>query len=758
MYNYVGKNIPRRDAFDKVTGKGVFTHDVSMPNMLYAKVLRSPHAHAKILSIDTSKAEALPGVKAVATYKNTTQKLFNTSATMVLTVPTMEPVYDQRIFDSVVRYVGDEVAAVTAISEEIAAKACKLIEVEYELLPAVFDPLEAMKEDAPIIHPSHEGKNIPGEIVAFGMGDFNASWAEADVFAEAFVKLPIQKQAQMETHAALAYYKANGELEICSTTQTVHPTKTMLGHLFEIPESKIHVYNPPYVGGGFGVRIGMSAKAEPIAAALSMLTSRPVKLIYDREEDFMASDTRHSGYVSAKLCAKKDGTFLGLQLRATLNTGAYCSFGVEVPGVLGSCGPAVYRLQSLDYSGHSVYTNIVPAGAMRGFGTPQAMFAIEEAVDSIAKQLNMDPLELRQQNIMKPGDKWFLPYPCGSTLLDECIDKAAASIGWSEKRGKTQEGPIRRGVGIAVGTHVSNAWPFCVDYNNIYLRIEADGSLHMATGVPDIGSGTTTSLPQIAAEVVGVSLDTVQMVFSDTNATPFDIGSHASRTLYTVGLAISKAGKELKDEILEYAGKMLEVSPTDLTMAEGIISGGGKTITLKEVAYNAHLNCKQFIAVGRTIPPNSPPWHAHAAEVEVDLETGMVRVIKVAAAHDIGKAINPAIVEGQVEGGVAMGIGYATREEMTIDEKGHAYNTGFHKYMLPTIGDMPEIDTILVESHDPAGPFGAKGIGECGLIPTAPAIVAAVEDAIGIRFHEIPLTPVRVLSEINKVYGTNPKF
>ncbi len=780
MSNYVGQNIPRNDGWDKATGKGMFTHDVKVPGMLYAAVLRSPYAHARIISIDTTEAELLPGVYAVATHKNTTRKLFSTSAAMVTTAPGGEPVLDQQIFPEVVRYIGDEVAAVAATTEKIARDALKLIKVEYEILPAVYDPIEAMKDGAPQVQPIiSKGNNICGGPIEFGMGDFLKGWNEGEVFSEITVTLPRVKQAQLETHAAMASY-SNGYLEVTCTSQTPHPTKMMLAYIFDMPESKVKVENPPYVGGGFGVRIGISGKAEPIAAQLTMLAHKPVKYVYTREEDFLASDTRHGGYITSRLAAKKDGTFVALDTKAVLNTGAYATFGVELLGVTGACGTAgTYRIPNIHYLGYPVYTNQQTAGAFRGFGTPQGTMAVETAVDDIAKQLNMDPVELRKINTTKTGDSWWFPFPVGSTDLNKCIDAAAESIGWKEKRGKKQVGNIRHGVGIAAGTHVSNASPFCVDYNVIYLRIEGDGTLHVASGIPEIGPGSTTGLLQIAADVVGVPFETIHLEFGSTASSPFDIGSHATRTLYTVGHIITLVGKELKEEILSWTADFINnnrsyiesnpkilceklsasgwstVDANSLSMNEGIIYGENIEIPLSIIAYEAHIRGKQFIASKCEVPSNSPPWHAHAAEVEVDMETGMIRVLKIAAAHDIGKAINPILVEGQIEGGVAMGVGYAIREEMTYEEEKGFYNNGYHKYMLPTIDMMPEMDTILLESNDPIGPFGAKGIGECGLIPTAPAIVSAVEDAIGIRFYEIPMTPERVLKKIKEVYGTD---
>jgi len=764
MTKYVGKNIPRFDGYDKATGRGLYTTDIHLPHMLHAAVLRSPYAHAKVVSVDVSEAAKMDGVVAIATKDNTSRTLFNTSATMVTTNPGQEPVLDQQVFSDTVRYIGDEVAAVAAETEEIAKEALKKIKVVYEELPAVYDVAEAIKDGAPQVQPGiSPGNNLCETIVKIRLGDVDAAWEEGEVFAEHTVYLPRVKQAQLEPHGAVASYNPSGRLKVISTTQTPYPTKMILAHVFGIPSSKIQVVNPPYVGGGFGVRIGISGKAEVIATALTLLAKRPVKYIYSRKEDFIASDTRHGGFIKCRLAAKKDGTFIALDTKAYLNTGAYATFGVELLGVTGACGTAgTYRIPNLRYDGYPIYTNQQTAGAFRGFGTPQGSFAVETCVDDIAKQIGMDPLELRYKNITCEGDKWWFPYPVTSTRLKECLEQSAESIGWSTKRGKEQKGKIRRGVGIACGTHVSNAAPFCVDYDAAYMRIETDGTLHVASSIPEIGPGVTTGVLQIAAETVGVPLETAHLVFGDTDSGPFDIGSHATRTLYTVGHLLEKMGKELKQQILDWAGSYLQVDASTLDLVNGEIVGNCessrlcvKPMPLGTLAYEAHLRGKQFLVHGCEVPPNSPPWHAHAAEVEVDMETGMVKVLKVAAAHDIGVAVNPVLVEGQIEGAVAMGVGYATREEMTYQEGKGFYNDGYHKYMLPTMDEMPELDTIIVKSKDPVGPYGAKGIGECGIVPTAPAIVSAVEDATGIRFYEIPLTPGRVLKRIKEVYGND---
>ncbi|MGI6492584.1 MAG: xanthine dehydrogenase family protein molybdopterin-binding subunit [Pelotomaculum sp.] len=753
IFDYVGKSVPRNDGWDKATGHGLFTYDVNMPKQLYAKVLRSPYANARIVSLDTSAAEALPGVKAVATPYNTTQfHNFNTAAVMVLTPLIREPILDQRIVTDTPRYIGDEVAAVAAISEKIAEQAIKLIKVEYEELPAVFDALEAAKEDSPLVHPELpqvSGHNVCGApAIELGWGDFAKGWQEGEVFTEVEMKLPRQKQVPMEPCGAVAEYTADGRLNVVSTTQTPHLCKMMLARVFDLPEGKIYVSNPPHVGGGFGEKIGFSQKAEVIACCLSMMTHRPVKFIYDRQEDFIATDTRHEGYLYGKMAAKKDGTLLAMEVKARMNTGAYATFGAELVAILGALGAiSHYRIPNVSYAGTAYYTNQCMAGAMRGYGSPQGAVIVETMVDDIAKQLNMDPVEIRKMNSTRVGDKPFLY--CGSTALNECLDRVAASIGWAEKRGKPKSGVIRRGVGIGCGSHCSNAAPDFVDYDCVNMRIEGDGSLYVSIAIPEIGPGTSTALMQIAADTVGVRMEDSKLRYGDSDA-PYSIGSHASRSLYSAGHVVVKAGERLKGEILDWAAEFLKADRNQLQMRKGVIEGDGKRISLKDLAYAAHRLGKRFQVTDNTIPPNSPPWHAHAAEVEVDTETGVIRPIKIAAAHDVGRAVNPTMCEGQIEGAIAQAMGYVLREELSyVDGKGF-YNDGYHKYMLPTIGDMPELDVILLESNDPEGPCGVKGLGEGGTVPTAPAILSAVEDAIGIRFYEFPLTPGRVLAAINE--------
>ena len=749
----VGKSVPRNDGIDKVTGEAMYTNDMQLPNMLYGKVLRSPYPHAKIKSIDTTKAKKYPGVKAVITSKDIPNKKFNTGATSTFTIPPNEPVFDQYIIDDKVRYYGDEVAAVAADSKEAAKKAIDLISVEYEELPTVYDPLEAMEDEAPDLHEDCKaGKNIPGHIINLKLGDVEKGFEEADHVFEHTFKLPKVKQAQLETQAALAKIDKSGDVTVWSSTQTPHPSRAILSNIFGLPYSKIRVLNPPYIGGAFGVRIGLSAKAEPIALALAMAANRPVKVIYSREEDFIASDSRHDGYVKVKTGVNSDGTFVAREVRGTLNAGAYCSWSAELSGVVGAMALSIYRCPNQKYVGHSVYTNTSPTGAMRGFGSPQAATAVETHVDYIAEKLGVDPMEIRKKNIMRPGDESVLPYECQSSGLEECLDRGASSIGWKGRNQFSNEGPVKRGIGFAVGTHVSNAWPFTVDYSNAYITLQEDGSAKLACGVPDMGTGTITTLPQIAAETTGISFEKVGMSFADTESTPYEIGSHASRTCYASGWAVKRAGEHVKEEIIAYASEKLELEKSSLDIKNDHIvktPGGQKQISLEELCYKAHLEGKQFIGVGRIIPENAPPFFAHFADVEVDTRTGKVTVNKLVAAHDVGKAINPQIVRGQLEGSLPMGQGYALSEELNYNEKGELVQDSFDEYILPTSKDVTDIEAIIVEPNDPTGPYGVKGVGETGLIPTAAAIVNAVYDATGHRFWEIPLTEEKVYRKLH---------
>ncbi|KUO73823.1 MAG: carbon monoxide dehydrogenase [Desulfosporosinus sp. BRH_c37] len=767
-FTVVGKSIPRRDALDKVLGTATYTTDVKLPGMLYAKVLRSPHAHAKVIKIDTSKAKALPGVKAVLCHLDIPKNLFCSSAAAYVTTPPVKGVVDQYIFESTARFIGDEIAAVAATSLAIAEKALALIEVEYEVLPAVFDPFEAMKPESPTLHtepekkegfPEYPENNIVGNKIppVIGMGDLEVGFKEADYIFENTYIVDAVKQAQLETHGAVADINSEGKLTIYSPSQSLHPTKRIVAEALGLPLSQVRVLNPPYSGGGFGGRIGCSAKSEVITAALAQKARRPVKLILSRQEDFIASDTRHETFATLKTGVKKDGTLTARFIKVIMNGGAYASWSQDAPGVLASTAMPVYRCPNSMFEGWTVYTNRTSAGAMRGFGNPQGMFCVESQMDEIAHALNMDPLEFRLKNISRPGDAVPVPFPLVTTGLRDCITQGAEKIGWSRRvEPDRQKSTKLRGMGMGVGSHVSCSHPFHVDYSTCQLILQQDGSILYSTGVPDIGTGTSTTLPQFVAEVLGVDISMVKIVFGDTQSTPFEVGSHASRTCYAAGKAAIAGAEKIKKEILEYAADYLKLPEDDLDIAKGMVyslSNDNVKVSLGEIALQAHLKTKQFSCIGTVPPTNALPWEAHFAEVEVDTETGQVEIIQLVAAHDVGKAINPAIVEGQIEGALSMGIGFALTEQYQIDENGRQLYDTYHKYMMPTVMDMPPMETIIVEEHEPSGPFGVRGVGEAGLVPTAPAITNAIFNATGVRVNQIPVTPDRLLTALKNQKG-----
>lgn len=751
MGKYVGKRIPRADGIEKATGAAQFTHDVVLPHMLYAGVLRSPHAHAEISHIDTSKALALPGVHAAVTWKDVPRITFNQSALQITATVGIEPVLDQYILDKKVRFIGDEVAAVAAETPELAKRALSLIEVDYKVLPAVFDPEEALQETAEDIHPHCTEKNLACPISRMEKGDFDKAWKECDARFEGNVKVPIQKPIPMETHAAVADYNRDGELTIYSTTQAPHPTRMIVAHAFAMPASKVRVLNPPHVGGGFGCRGGLSGKAEMLAAALAMKAYRPVKLVYSREDDMLTTETRHSGYVHIRLGAKADGTLHALEINSVMNTGAYASWGSTVPLKVFTYPAAVFRIPNLRHTGKCVYTNIMPAGAMRGFGNPQGMFAIEYAISHITRELQMDPLEIYYRSITRIGDDWVLNFPCEATELAACIRIASEKIGWKKKRGRAQEGTIRRGVGIGVGRHISTSDPS----SGVIVRLDCDGTIQLTGGMADIGNGICTTLKQILGDALGVPIESIHMAYGDTQTSSYDIGTHSTRCLYDRGLAAVNAAKELKEAIFTFTAKTWGVDAAALSLEDGMVRAeNGQSWPLSQVAWEANRRQQHFEVIGRAGTSGAVPWHAHAAEIEVDTETGVIRVLKIVAAHDVGTAINPQIVEGQIEGGVLTSLGYALHEEVTFSGSGRPHQSSLHSYMIPTAVDMPEIEAIIVESSDPNGPFGAKGIGESSMIPTAAAIADALYDATGIRMNEIPMTPDRVLRALQAKQNT----
>jgi xanthine dehydrogenase molybdenum-binding subunit len=747
----VGRSIPKRDAFEKVCGAARYTGDLSLPGMLYARFLRSPYAHARIVRIDTTAALELRGVRAVMTHENSPTTRYSDTTSDQLSLLPGEPILDQRLFDSTVRYVGEPVAAVAADDLETVLEALELIDVEYEPLPAVFDAQEALASDAPRMHENAAG-NIAARL-AFSRGDVEAGLEAADCLIEQTFTTSRQKHVQMEPTACLAHWAVGDRVSVWSPTQTPHLVKQKLASLFELPQSSVRVVNP-HIGGAFGNTLGFTL--EPHAVALSRAVRRPVKLDETREEMFVAHSSRHPMVITLAAGFRRDGQLLALRARLLANTGAYATEG---PDVVGACSSQLFRLYpcaNRSFEGLTVYTNAPVAGGFRGYGGPQAAFAMEQVMDMAAERLGLDPLELRLRiSAHKGGVDGSFGRPILSCGLPECFALGSDAVSWEPVRASSQRtGRRRRGVGMASVMWVSGTacLPSTLDSSAATLTVHQDASMTVQCAACDMGTGARTTLAQVAADELGVPVEQVRLGAVDTDMTPFETGAHASRTLFAAGNATRIAAADARAQILSFAATRLEVAAQDLRIDRGVIRVEGvpeKTVGLSTIVNAAYRKGHHFLGRGESQQVNEPPFGAQFVEVEVDTDTGVVRVLRVVAAHDVGRAINPKIVEGQIEGAIAQGLGFAMIEDLPLDpETGAARTLTLADYRIPTVEWMPEITVILVEDPAPGGPFGAKGCGEMGLGPTAAAIANAIYNATGVRLTELPMTPERVLAAL----------
>ncbi len=757
----VGKAERKVDAVKLVTGKPAFVDDIELRGMLHGRLLTSPHAHAIIRDIDVSRARALPGVHAVLTYKDVPRVPYTTAGQ---SWPEPGP-HDQYCLDYRVRFVGDRVAAVAAETAEIAEQALKLIQVDYEVLPALLDPRKAMDPDAPRLHPEPESyrihdasRNIAAHLHA-EVGDVERGFAESDLVVEGEYIVPQVQQTPIENHIAITYWDEDDRLIVRTSTQVPYHVRRIIAPVIGLPPRRIRVVKPR-IGGGFGVK--QEVLIEDICALLTITTDRPVKLEFSRAEEFRSSRSRHPQIIRMKTGVKRDGTLIANSMTLLANTGAYGTHSLTVQSNTGSKSLPLYPCPNIRFEAEIVYTNLPPPGAFRGYGVPQGFFALESHMDEIARQLGMDALELRRKNWIKVGDENPLAKALGegkegytqiieSCGLPQCLQIVEERLGWKEKRGKGASGRFRRGVGVALAMH-GTAIPG-LDMGGASIKLNDDGSFNVLVGATDIGTGSDTVIAQIAAEVLGVHVEDIIMHSSDTDFTPFDTGAYASSTTYISGGATKKAAERVRAQILEVAGRMLKANPETLTIKDHIITApNGQTVTVSQVALDSlHVeNQQQIMATASWMSYESPPpFAAQGAEVEVDIETGAVRVLKAISAVDAGRVINPITAEGQIEGGVTQGLGYGVCEEMVYDAKGALLTTNLSDYRIYSAPDMPVMETYIVETSDPFGPFGAKAIAEIPIDGLAPAVANAVADALGIRIPQIPLTPERVLRAIH---------
>ncbi|HSM58356.1 MAG TPA: xanthine dehydrogenase family protein molybdopterin-binding subunit [Candidatus Sulfomarinibacteraceae bacterium] len=752
----IGTSPKRIDGIEKVTGRARYAADVHLPGLLFGKIKRSTVAHANIASIDTSKALALPGVKAVLTHENVPRVLHAGQPH-----PRSSSVWkDQYIFDRRVRFMGEGVAVVAAVSEEIAEEALDLIEVEYDPLPAVFDVEEAMQPDAPQIHGAECNLVLPPHIVDWG--DVEKGFEEADFIVEGVYSTGRPSPSYMEPNACVCKYELDGRLTIWSSTQCAFMVRGILSEVLDIPIHHVRVI-VEHMGGGFGAKQDLF-QHEFLCALLAKETGRPVKMEYTRKESFLGGRTRHPTKIWLRQGVKNDGTITARQARYITDTGAYGSHGPGVTRVGAQSLTSLYRCPNVYAEGICVYTNTPISGAFRGYGVVQSYFALDTQMDEIAEKLGLDPAEYKMQQAVGDGDLTPSEHTIHGNPLASCIRRAIEESNWHEMRRQTknQSGRKLRGWGIGTEMHGSSAYPGIKEQSNAIVKMNEDGSVHLLTGTAGLGTGAHTALSQIAAEELGVRFEDVTVTHGDTDVVPFDIGAYASRTTFIGGGAVKRAAADLKKQLLELAADKLEAAAEDLVVRQGQVFVRGapdQAIAVGDVVKGDEggITPRSLVASATYETTKAYSYAAHVVEVEVDTETGQVEVKQVIAVHEIGKAINPIGVEGQIEGGIQQGIGHSLTEDLVIDpETGRALNASFVDYKMPLSMDMPTIKPIILEeAPDGDGPFGAKGVGEDPIIAIGPAIGNAVYDALGVRIRELPITPDKVLRALRQQASTD---
>ena len=787
-YQQVGKPEPKVDAVKLVQGKPAYTADFERRGLLHAKVLHSPVAHALIKKIDASQARQLPGVAAVLTYEDLPRVVFSTAGQ---SDPIPGPL-DTFSLDRKVRFVGDRVAFVAAESEEIAEQALKLIEVEYESLPAVLDPGLAMQPQAALIHDEPEfvnfansdpNRNLAAEI-RIDIGDVEKGFAEADQIFEAEYEVPKVQQAHIEPHVVVTYWDEDDRLVIRTSTQVPFHVRRVLAPVLNLPVKRIRVIKPR-IGGGFGGK--QEILIEDVAAHLTIATGQPVLYEYTREEEFIAARSRHPMRVRLKTGVKRDGTMTANAMYALSDTGAYGCHGLTVTGNTGHkamalyVGDGIYRQSpNIRFYADIVYTNTPPAGAYRGYGVPQGYWPLERHMEKIARALGLDPLEFRLKNALRSGElhpfstAWSegrepRPETIETNGLEECVQQGKAAIGWDQKynnpnwrRLLDQTGKphpyLRKGIGVAMVMQ-GTAIPY-LDMGGASLKMNDDGSFNLLVGATDLGTGSDTVLAQMAAETLGVPTEDILVYSSDTDFTPFDKGAYASSTTYISGAAAVRAAEQVAERIRLRAADMFNAqtakneSPNPLVLAEKVklanrraVAPDGRRLSMAEIALNAlhHENQEQIMATASYMSPVSPPpFAAQFAEVTVDTQTGQVVVDRLVMAVDSGVIVNPITASGQIEGGMTQALGYAVCEEMIYDADGRARERDLRDYHIFQAHEMPELETIFVETFEPSHPYGVKAVAEIPMDGVAPAVGNAVLDACGAQIDQNPVLPEKV--------------
>jgi 4-hydroxybenzoyl-CoA reductase alpha subunit len=783
----VGKSLPRVDAFAKVTGQAKFTADIDLPGMLCGKILRSPHPHARILNIDTSAAERLPGVKAVITGRETSDMRY-----AFVDTPRY-PADQYPLAQDKVRYVGDEVAAVAAIDQDVAQEALDLIKVDYEILPAVFDPFEAMQPDATSIHDSsYQGtsiweewgakktiksqanetvKNVSGRTV-ITYGNPGAAFAEAYHIREDHFETSSTAHCALEPHAAVAHFLPSGQMDLWLSSMGIYYKRYVISKLLKMQTSQVRLHKV-YVGGAFGGKMDVYPY-EICAALLSQKTGRPVKIELTRKEVFTTTRLRFPTIIDIKTGVDRNGRILAQHIRTLVDNGAYRGTGPVVIFLFHGWTAPVYHVENMYYEGISVWTNNPVGGPQRGHGAPQIRFAIDSQLDMIAEDLGLDPAEMMLRNVRHIGEVLPNGDKLNSCGLTACIQQAVDVSGWKTKRSQPGsnrlellQGTKRRGVGISTTTMISGA-PYYPFSSAGIIQLHDDGAATLFSGTVEMGQGSETTLSQVAAEELGLRLEDIRIVSGDTEQTPVDMGSFLSGGALVTGDAIRLAAADAKRQLLDIASQRLDSAVEELEISDGRIfmrNRPERCMTIAEVVqYSIQetgnpitgrgfrkilsgTNRYPSLAKGTGRWTDAYGFNAQVSEVEVDIETGQVKLVRAVTFHDCGQPINPMIVDGQVHGSVSTGQGQALTEQVVFDN-GHIKNPTFLDYRIPITIDTPETAGGAVDSYEPAGPFGAKEVGEGVLAQTLASIANAVYDAVGVRITSLPITPDKVLAAL----------
>ena len=740
----VGQPVARKDSFDIVTGNVAYSVDVSLPGMLHGKIVRSAIPSGKVARLDVSRAKALPGVKAIIASADVPSRRFGYA------------VKDEQIFAlSKIRYAGEPIAAIAAVDEETAEEAARLVEVEYEESPGLFDVLEAAREGAPLVHEqmgsyepnrlvTREWKPCPGTNVVhkneLSRGDVEQGFNEADHVFEDIFKTKRVHHCYMEPHGCVARAES-GRITVWTSTQRAFIVRSTLAEIFAVPEGSVRVICTK-VGGGFGGKNGM--RLEHYAVALALNTRRPVKIVMRRDEEFTASAGSVPAVIIMKTGVKRDGTITAREAKFFWDCGAYTD-GLPASNRALKDAAGAYKISHVKVTSNLVYTNTMRGCPFRGLGVPEAIWAGESQMDMITHRLGFDPVEFRMKNLLEDGDI----APTGEALEDvtakECLRRAVNEIGYDKSKPKKAD----HGIGISM---IYKSPTGAGGLSSAVDSINRDGSIQLMVGSSDVGGGMETALAQIAAEEFGVELADVSVASGDTSTVPFDHGTYSSRVLVSSGMAVLRAAQDGRSQLLKLAGEILGEDPSSLLLRQKKVyrRTGVEAISVEAVFHDSRCRQKAIVATATMIDDGKKSgWRfgAQAVEVSVDRETGQVQVLKVISVHDVGRAINPPLVIGQVEGGVVMGLGYALSEELHLDD-GRIINAEFSDYGIPVAQQVPPIHTILLESPLPAGPFGAKGIGEIGLFGIAPAVANALQNATGVRIVDLPMRPEKVLSAL----------